>query len=119
MKPFPVANRTDLELILYKGIPVNPISGPNYTTVIGGDIGMAVYSDQLRLNLAIPPNIAGSLPDMNRPGVRRIGLLGGDAAGFPNGRRLFDDTVDIFLRAGAGIVTCSCSVRVRRRATLR
>jgi hypothetical protein len=28
-------------------------------------------------------------------------LLGGDAAGFPNGRRLFDDTVDIFLRAGA------------------
>jgi hypothetical protein len=29
-------------------------------------------------------------------------LLGGDAAGFPNGRRLFDDTVDIFLRAGAG-----------------
>jgi hypothetical protein len=102
LKPFPTTNRTDLELLLYRGIPVNPITGPNFTTVIGGDLNRAVYSDQLRLNLAIPPNIAGSLPDANRPGIRRLGLLGGDAAGFPNGRRLFDDTVDIFLRAGAG-----------------
>jgi hypothetical protein len=44
----------------------------------------------------------GSLPDMNNPGNRRMGLLGGDAAGFPNGRRPFDDVTDIFLRAGAG-----------------
>jgi len=102
LKPFPTANRADLELILYKGIPVNPITGPNYTTVIGGDLSKAVYSDQLRLNLAIPPNIMGSLPDMNRPGVRRLGILGGDAAGFPNGRRVSDDVVDIFLRAAAG-----------------
>jgi len=101
LKPFPTTDRTDFELILYRGIPVNPVSGPNYTTVIGGDFAKAVYSDQLRLNMAIPPNIAGSLPDMNRPGIRRLGLLGGDAAGFPNGRRLFDDSVDIFLRAGA------------------
>src|SRR5262249_33417139 len=101
LKPFPTTNRTDLELLLYRGIPVNPITGPNFTTVIGGDLSKAVYSDQLRLNLAIPPNIAGSLPDANRPGIRRLGLLGGDAAGFPNGRRLFDDTVDIFLRAAA------------------
>jgi hypothetical protein len=102
LKPFPTTNRTDLELILYKGIPVNPITGPTYTTVIGGDINKAVYSDQLRLNLAIPPNVMGTLPDMNNPGNRRMGLLGGDAAGFPNGRRLFDDVTDIFLRAGAG-----------------
>jgi hypothetical protein len=101
LKPFPTANRTDLELILYRGIPINPITGPNFTTVIGGDSSQAVYSDQLRLNLAIPPNIAGSLPDMNNAGVRRMGLLSGDAAGFPNGRRVFDDVVDIFLRAGA------------------
>jgi hypothetical protein len=101
LKPFPTTNRTDLELILYRGIPVNPITGPTFTTVIGGDSAQAVYSDQLRLSLAIPPNIAGSLPDMNNAGVRRLGLLGGDAAGFPNGRRLFDDVVDIFLRPGA------------------
>jgi hypothetical protein len=101
LKPFPTTNRVDFELILYRGIPVNPITGPNFTTVIGGDINRAVYADVLRLNTGIPPNIAGSLPDMNNPGVRRLGLLGGDAAGFPNGRRLFDDVTDIFLRAGA------------------
>jgi hypothetical protein len=102
LKPFPTTNRTDLELILYKGIPVNGITGPNFTTVIGGDINKVAYADELRLNLAIPPNVMGGLPDMNNPGSRRLGVLGGDAAGFPNGRRLFDDTVDIFLRAGAG-----------------
>ncbi len=32
----------------------------------------------------------------------RLGLLGGDAAGFPNGRRLFDDVTDITLRVGVG-----------------
>jgi hypothetical protein len=79
---------------------VNPITGPNYTTVIGGNINSAVYSDQLRLNMAIPPDAAGPV-DMNNPGARRLGILGGDPAGFPNGRRLFDDVVDIFLRAGA------------------
>jgi hypothetical protein len=101
LKPFPTTNRLDLELILYKGIPVNPITGPNFTTVIGGDSNRAAYADLLRLNTAIPPNIYGSLPDMNNPGVRRLGVLGGDAAGYPNGRRLFDDVTDIFLRAGA------------------
>jgi hypothetical protein len=102
LKPFPTTNRTDLELILYRGIPVNGITGPNFTTVVGGDLNRTAYADELRLNLAIPPHVMGSLPDMNNPGNRRLGLLGGDAAGFPNGRRLFDDTVDIFLRAGAG-----------------
>ncbi len=101
LKPFPTTNRTDLELVLYKGIPVNPVTGPSFTTVVGGDLNRATYADMLRLNIAIPPDIAGSLPNMNNPGVRRMGLLGGDAAGFPNGRRLFDDVTDIFLRAGA------------------
>ncbi|MFZ0170910.1 MAG: DUF4331 family protein, partial [Acidimicrobiales bacterium] len=32
-----------------------------------------------------------------------LGLLGGDAAGFPNGRRVFDDVVSIELRAVAGL----------------
>jgi hypothetical protein len=43
--------------------------------------------------VAIPP--AGS------PSV--FGLLGGDLAGFPNGRRVFDDVVAIELRAIAGV----------------
>jgi hypothetical protein len=49
-------------------------------------------ADLLRLNVAIPPAAE----------PRVFGLLGGDPAGFPNGRRVFDDVVAIELRALAG-----------------
>ena len=49
-------------------------------------------ADMLRLNVAIPP---AASPNIN-------GILGGDLAGFPNGRRVFDDVVTIELRAVAG-----------------
>jgi hypothetical protein len=49
-------------------------------------------SSQLRLNIAIEPS-----DDPNR-----LGVLRGDNAGFPNGRRLADDVVDIELQALAG-----------------
>jgi hypothetical protein len=32
----------------------------------------------------------------------RLGVLGGDLAGFPNGRRLADDVIGITLRAAQG-----------------
>jgi hypothetical protein len=102
--PFPTTNRTDLELILFRGIPVNPLTGPDYTTVIGANPNPA-YADLLRLNMGISPDAAGNglaLLTTNDSGPRRLGILGGDVAGFPNGRRLTDDTVDIFLRAAAG-----------------
>ena len=50
----------------------------------------------LRLNTAIAPTAAGS--------QSRLGVLGGDLAGFPNGRRPGDDVVDIALRAVMGAV---------------
>ncbi len=78
--------RADLNAILLTGIPSGVVPGfQNYTGTI--------ESDMLRLNLAIPP--ASSPHDM--------GLLGGDAAGFPNGRRIGDDVVAIELRAVAGV----------------
>ena len=46
----------------------------------------------LRLNTAIAPVFTPN----------PFGVLGGDVAGFPNGRRLTDDVVDIALRAMAG-----------------
>jgi hypothetical protein len=49
-------------------------------------------SSQLRLNMSIPPS----------PNPDRLGVLRGDNAGFPNGRRLADDVVDIELQALAG-----------------
>ena len=85
----PPAPRTDLAQIFALGIPVNPVTGPNYTTVIQGTDSPHEY---MRLNLAIAPSSNPS----------RLGLLGGDVAGFPNGRRVFDDVVDIELRAALG-----------------
>ncbi len=77
--------RADLNAILLTGIPKGVVPGfQNFTG--------PVEADMLRLNLAIPP---AASPDP-------LGLVGGDAAGFPNGRRVDDDVVTIELRAIAG-----------------
>ena len=77
--------RADLEAILLTGIPSGIVSGfQNYTG--------SVQADLMRLNTAIPPSASPN----------PLGLIGGDAAGFPNGRRVFDDVVTIELRAIAG-----------------
>jgi hypothetical protein len=55
-------------------------------------------ADLLRLNTGVAPTPLGSTS------LNRLGLLGGDPAGYPNGRRLFDDVVDISLRAVAGVL---------------
>jgi hypothetical protein len=51
-------------------------------------------ADLLRLNTGVPPTAPGA--------ASRLGLIGGDPAGFPNGRRVFDDVTDITLRVGVG-----------------
>jgi hypothetical protein len=48
----------------------------------------------LRLNTSIAPKAPAMQND--------LGVLGGDLAGFPNGRRPYDDVVDIELRVAAG-----------------
>jgi hypothetical protein len=53
-------------------------------------------ADLLRLNTGVPPTPAGQR--------KRLGLLAGDAAGFPNGRRVSDDVTDISARAVAGVL---------------
>jgi hypothetical protein len=69
-------------------------------------------ADLLRLNTGVAPTAPGH--------ASRLGLLAGDGAGFPNGRRLADDVVDIVLRVAVGGVlagnqcgakgTTSCNV---------
>jgi hypothetical protein len=51
-------------------------------------------SEMLRLNTATPP-----VPFAQQ---NRLGVLGGDVAGFPNGRRPKDDVVDLVLRVAMG-----------------
>jgi hypothetical protein len=78
--------RADLNAILLTGIPKGIVPGfQNFTG--------PTMSDMLRLNVAVP---ATASPNP-------LGLVAGDAAGFPNGRRLEDDIVTIELRAVAGL----------------
>ncbi|MGI8470114.1 MAG: DUF4331 domain-containing protein [Pyrinomonadaceae bacterium] len=89
----PPAPRNDLVAIFATGIKAGTVPGlPNYTTFLSD----GVAHEMMRLNVAIPPTPYGNAT------FNRLGLLGGDPAGFPNGRRVEDDVVDIELRAVAG-----------------
>jgi len=79
-------NRADLHAILLTGIPNGVV--PGFQNFTGPN-----PADMLRLNVAVPPTVNNPNP---------IGLVAGDAAGFPNGRRVFDDIVSIELKAIAG-----------------
>ena len=57
--------------------------------------GNVVPSDELRLNMSIPP-CSSSCSD--------LGVIGGDNAGFPDGRRLTDDVIDIGVRVLEGVL---------------
>lgn len=78
----PPTPRNDLVSVFATGVP-----GLNQPPNV-------VPSEQLRLNVAIQPS--------KEP--NRLGVLAGDLAGFPNGRRLGDDVVDISLRVVAGVL---------------
>ena len=83
--PIPAPPRTDLlPLVTYMA----PVAAP------GTPAGPV--ADLLRLNTGIPPTFAEKRS--------RLGLLAGDAAGFPNGRRVSDDVTDIAARAVVGVL---------------
>jgi len=79
----PETDRDDLVAVFGTGV-----KGLNYT-------GPTV-ADLLRLNYSIPVTPAGK--------VSRLGVIGGDNAGFPNGRRLGDDVIDIAEQVMAGFL---------------
>ena len=73
--------------VLLTGIPSSVLpTAPTYS-------GTGVEADELRLNVAVPPT---------KSNPSNLGVLGGDIAGFPNGRRVFDDVATIELIAVAG-----------------
>jgi hypothetical protein len=74
-------DRTDIVQALLTGVPG--------LTQIGSN---PVPADTLKVNLGVPPSA----------NPNRFGVLAKDLAGFPNGRRLADDVVDIELRVIAG-----------------
>ncbi len=76
-------NRTDIVQALFTGIPG--------VTQIRRNPAAA---DTLKINMGVPPSETEN----------RFGVIGGDNAGFPNGRRLADDVVDIELRVVGGFL---------------
>jgi hypothetical protein len=80
-------DRADLVAVLLTGIPSSVLpTAPTYS-------GTGVQADELRLNVAVAPA---------KSNLSNLGVLGGDIAGFPNGRRVFDDVATIELIAVAG-----------------
>jgi uncharacterized protein DUF4331 len=79
----PENNRTDIVQALLTGIP-------GLTQIAPG----APPTDTLKINLGVAPN----------PHPSRFGVLAGDTQGFPNGRRLTDDVVDISERVVGGFL---------------
>jgi hypothetical protein len=88
----PPAPRNDLVAVFLTGIP-----GLNQPANAS-----QVPCEMLRLNMSTPPAAQPS----------RFGLLGGDVAGFPNGRRLADDVVDIAERVVAGATPFTAAFNV-------
>ncbi len=87
----PPAPRTDIAAIFVTGIRAGDVpNAPTFTTFLSD----GRPHEMLRLNTAIPVTPVGSRS--------RLGLLGNDPGGFPNGRRVFDDVVDIEVRALLG-----------------
>ena len=79
----PETDRTDLVQVLLTGIPKVTFTGDT-------------LADELRINLAVPVTPADK--------VSRLGVLGGDNQGWPNGRRLDDDVIDIAEQAVGGFL---------------
>jgi hypothetical protein len=65
-----------------------------FATGVAGLNQNGSFGEMLRLDLRRPPTPVGQ--------QHRLGVLGGDLAGFPNGRRPGDDVVDIALRVVMG-----------------
>ena len=84
MFPAPTTNRTDLVQVFLTGVP-GATMPPNVKP-----------SEQLRINLAVPPTPAAN--------INIMGVVGGDLGGYPNGRRLVDEVTDISLQAVGGVL---------------
>lgn len=94
--PAPPTPRNDLAEIFLKGIckACGPIQADLNSQLLNKDVKASAFvpSEELRLNTSIPPTAQPN----------RLGVIGGDLQGFPNGRRLSDDVVDIALQVMEG-----------------
>ena len=118
--PVPAAPRYDIFEVFLTGVVTNAVvdvdNDPATDNPINVDLNSQALnaaadpanfqpSEMLRLNMSItaPTNMDGTARTEASP----LGVIGGDIQGFPNGRRLADDVVDIELLALAGAYDAS------------
>jgi hypothetical protein len=97
--PTPATPRNDLvETFLtgfFKGSS-GPVQADLNSQLLNKDVNAKKFapSEELRLNMSVPPAAHEN----------RLGVVRGDLAGYPNGRRLGDDVIDIALQAEEGVL---------------
>jgi hypothetical protein len=98
MVPAPATPRTDLVEVFLTGVckACGPVMADLNSQKLNKDAEPARFrpSEQLRLNMSVAPSA----------NPNRLGVLKGDLAGFPNGRRLADDALDVSLQAAEGVL---------------
>jgi hypothetical protein len=96
--PAPAEPRNDLVEVFLTGVckACGPVEADLNSQKLNKDVNQKTFaaSEQLRLNMGVPPT---GTPN-------RLGVVGGDTGGFPNGRRLADDVIDVTLQAAEGIL---------------
>ena len=107
----PAAKRNDLTAAFLTGFSKDVFAGRTFggagAGVLDADLNSLdlntvspnpVPAEYLRLNVGVAPKKPGDA------GFSRLGAVGGDLGGFPNGRRLQDDVVDIALQVLEGVL---------------
>ena len=107
----PAANRNDLSAAFLTGFSKDVFAGRTFGGLGAGVLDADLNSldlnevspnpapaEYLRLNVNVAPKKPGDR------GFSRLGAVGGDLAGFPNGRRLQDDVVDVALQVLEGVL---------------
>ncbi|MEN3359983.1 MAG: hypothetical protein V7637_3965 [Mycobacteriales bacterium] len=96
--PAPATPRNDLVEVFLTGVAKanGPVKADLNSQILNADVTPANFrpAEELRLNMAVPPSA----------NPKRLGVLAGDLAGFPNGRRLTDDVLDITVQAAEGVL---------------
>lgn len=93
--PKPEGGRADLLAAFVTGVTTGPNDTPaNFKFTAPANL--TTPGEMLRMNVAIAPVVPGAA------GYSDLGFLGCDLAGFPNGRRVTDDVVDIALTVAEG-----------------
>jgi Domain of unknown function (DUF4331) len=96
--PAPATPRNDLVEVFLTGVckACGPVEADLNSQLLNKDVSPSAFrpSEMLRLNMAVAP---AASPE-------RLGVLAGDLAGFPNGRRLSDDVIDVTVQAAEGVL---------------